>query len=198
MERGGDLGQGRVMRRSIRIGLLLLLAGVGGCMTPETSHKLTWRTLSKGLTSGVAGPRRVVVREEAAFLKLWAEHAAESPRMALPPKVDFGREMVVVVVMGEKPTGGYLTDVVDAEIKGRRLRVLVGEREPSPGQLQIQAKTQPYVMVALPAVRAAVDFRTVRQSDRPRAGAAPASNQAPRKVDRVPANATRSPRGAQQ
>src|SRR5690606_25434349 len=127
-------------------------------------HSFAWRSLSKGLISGLNTPRRLVIRDEASYYKVWAEHAAESNRVALPPHVDFPREMVIVVAMGTRPTGGYLIEVVDVQVRGRSLHVLVGEREPSPGTLQIQHETQPYQFIALPMVAGRVEFRTVHEA----------------------------------
>lgn len=153
-----------------RPGFTLIFAALllAGCAIPTTGHKLTWRTLSRGLTSGLTTPRQEVLREESEYLKLWAEHAADIARTALPPAVDFPREMVVVVALGNRPTGGYLVEVVDAEVRGRTLRLLVGERAPQPGTLQIQQVTQPYQIIALPSVAARTQFRTVQEAGRAR------------------------------
>jgi hypothetical protein len=109
--------------------------------------------------------------------------------------------------MGERPTGGYVTEVVDVELRGRTLRVLVGEREPRPGTMQIQARTQPFAFVALPAMTAHVQFRTVEEthpfgvprSSRPgsevREEAPPASDPGVSR-SRAPVNPVESPRGA--
>ena len=149
------------------LGWLAVLIVAGGCASPVSGHKMSWRTLSRGLTSGLSEPRRKVIRAEVDFLKLWAEHACDVNRPALPPSVDFEKEMVVVVAMGTRPTGGYLTEVVDVELKGRKLKVLVGEREPSPGMVQVQRVTQPFQFVALPIVTGRVEFRTVREAAKP-------------------------------
>lgn len=117
----------------------------------------------EGFGQGLEASERRVVRTEAEYYALWAAHAADSTRVALPPPVDFEREMVLVVALGERPTGGYVVDVVDVELRGRTLRVLTGEREPRPGTFQVQQPTQPYVMVALPAMVARVEFRKVRE-----------------------------------
>jgi hypothetical protein len=146
---------------------MAVLVLAGGCASPVSGHKISWRTLSRGLTSGLSEPRREVIREEIEFLKLWAEHASDVNRPAFPPEVDFEKEMVVVVAMGNRPTGGYLTEVVDMELKGRKLKVLVGEREPVPGVIQVQRATQPFQFVALPVLTGRIEFRTVREAARP-------------------------------
>jgi len=105
-----------------------------------------------------------VIRGEAAYFKLWADLAADSPRAVLPPTVDFTKEMVIAIAMGSRPTGGFLTEVVDIELHGRTARVLVSERAPQPGVLQIQVPTQPYHFIALPALNARVEFRFVDEA----------------------------------
>ncbi|MCC6234066.1 MAG: protease complex subunit PrcB family protein [Verrucomicrobiales bacterium] len=152
------------LRAFAGLGLAALLVGLGtGCASRTPPHKLTWRSVSRGVTSGLDQPRREVIRTEAEYYRLWASHAATLQRMALPPHVDFTREMVVVVALGNRPTGGYFVDVVDLELQKSTLRVLVSEREPRPGLLQMQQVTQPYQIVALPIVQARVEFKTVRE-----------------------------------
>ncbi len=125
---------------------------------------MSWRTLSRGLTSSLEKPHRAVIRDEAEFLKLWAEHAVDVNRPALPPKVDFENEMVIAVAMGNRPTGGYLVEIVDVQLKGRALKVLVAEQLPARGVIQVQRVTQPFQFIALPIVTGRVDFRTVRKA----------------------------------
>lgn len=180
-----------------------LALAAGGCTTPASGHKLSWRTLSRGLTSGLQEPRRLVLRDEAAYLRVWAEHAADVNRPALPPNVDFSREMVVLLALGTRPTGGYLVEVVDVELRGRTLRVLVAEREPQPGSLQIQQLTQPYQFIALPTVASHVRFHTVRESGaaarsrKARPGEeGPRESESPRSAPSKPVTPLRSPRGA--
>ncbi len=143
--------------------LALALVGGTGCAAPDPGYKLTWRTISRGVISGIETPMREVIRTEAEYLRLWATHAAPLQRTALPPRVDFSREMVVVTALGTRPTGGYFVDIVDLELSRNTLRVLVSEREPRPGMLQVQQLTQPYQMVALPVVNARVEFKSVRE-----------------------------------
>lgn len=174
------------------------LAGSGCRVTRPEGHKLVWRTLSRGLISGLTEPRRQVIREEGEWYRLWSEHAAEVNRVALPPPISFASEMVIVVAMGERPTGGYLVDVVDVELTGRTLKVLVGERQPRPGTIQIQQITQPYIFVALPAIRGRVEFRTVAMDD-PRDMRGADAGGKPRARRRTVPNAgapLESPRGA--
>lgn len=197
MATAGDSRQvGPVHPKSI-VGWMGVLLAVCGCVATP-GRKLTWRTLSRGLTSGLTEARRDVVRDEVSFLKLWAEHSAELNRPALPPTVDFQKDMVVVVAMGGRPTGGFLTEIVDVELRGKTLNVLVGEKSPLPGSVQVQIATQPYVMVALPAIAGRVEFRTVREATRPRKRreAGEATERPSSQATGSSAEPVRSPRGS--
>ncbi|MDR1726441.1 MAG: protease complex subunit PrcB family protein [Acidobacteriota bacterium] len=70
-------------------------------------------------------------------------------RDAAPPEVDFDRYGVLLVRMGEKPTGGYglrlLSDV--AGVDGRTATVPIEWREPAPGSVTTQAITSPRLLV---------------------------------------------------
>lgn len=155
---------GATITRRVFIGLLLAVLPACSSSSPNPGHKLTWRTISRGLTGGLVHRGQYVIRDETAYFKLWADLTADSPRAALPPPVDFTKEMVIAIAMGSRPTGGYHTEVVDIELRGRTAHVLVSERTPRPGELQIQVTTHPYHFVVLPALRARVDFRFVDEA----------------------------------
>jgi PrcB C-terminal len=74
---------------------------------PLSFVRLRPEPLSLTYYSGVRRPLRAVVRDSASWQQTWAEiWQGHSPVPALP-SVDFQREMVIVVALGEKPTGGY-------------------------------------------------------------------------------------------
>jgi hypothetical protein len=156
-----DPAPARAQRFASALAVLLLVLGGTGCTSSPPPHKFTWRTLSRGLTSGLTESRRLVIRDQVSYFKLWTEHAVNLGRPALPPTVDFNQEMVVVVALGNQPTGGHFVEVVDAQLRGRSLIVFVGERHPQPGVMQMQMATQPYQFIALPALAGRVEFRTV-------------------------------------
>lgn len=73
-------------------------------------------TKFEGQRSGIREARFVGVTDGASWEKLWREHDAQAP----VPAVDFSRESVVAVFLGERPTGGVkielavLADPLDA------------------------------------------------------------------------------------
>lgn len=81
--------------RAVLAGLILVGSGASGARA--------WDGFS-GLDTGIRCRRFVVVRDQAQWSSLWAEHSAGAARPA--PAVDFSREMVVAVFLGERPSGG--------------------------------------------------------------------------------------------
>lgn len=88
-----------------------------------------------------------------------------SLRMNPPPApaVDFSREGVVLVGMGQRPSAGYgLSLAGDVTVQDGVLAVRVDWREPAPGHLQAQVVTSPCLLLKVPAV----DFTHLRVMDR--------------------------------
>ncbi len=66
------------------------------------------RTIDRGLDSQVDTARQATVRTAAEWDALWRLHGGERAR----PAVDFGKEMVVAVFMGSRPTAGFSVEIV--------------------------------------------------------------------------------------
>ena len=109
------------------------------------------RTIEKGDQSNVEDAKRVLVRTDAEWAKLWQQHAPDRPR----PVVDLSKEMVVGVFMGSRPNAGFSTAIVSATEGGGALMVRYTETKPSAGAISAQVLTFPFHIVAIPKVSAA-------------------------------------------
>ncbi len=86
---------------------------------------------------------------------LWNAHAPAAP----VPIVDFGREMVVGVFLGTRPTGGYSVEVATIEPKGSETVVTYRVEEPGRDALVTQALTSPVHLVRLSTRKGQVRFK---------------------------------------
>jgi hypothetical protein len=68
--------------------------------------------------------------------------------------VAFGSEQVVIVALGEQPTGGYWVRIDGLQQVGDTLYVQGTANRPAPDALVTQALTYPYAAVTIPAVDA--------------------------------------------
>lgn len=72
-------------------------------------------------------------------------------RPIAPLEIDFAEYGVLVVWMGQMPTGGYALELMaeTAEIKNQTALVPVRWIEPKKGSLTVQIITNPYLMIRL-------------------------------------------------
>ncbi len=99
--------------------------------------------------SGFAEPLRQVVRDTVEWRRVWGRiYAGVDPAPPLP-SIDFAHEIVLVVALGERRSGGYGIAVDEVRLAGDRLRVQVRLDCPSPGVMTTMALTQPVQAVRL-------------------------------------------------
>ena len=113
--------------------------------------QVSFDTVSKGNRSAVREPLEAVARNQADWKALWQKHVPTEPNSAALPAIDFSREIVIAVFLGEKPTGGHDIEITRMERSDDRLLVSFIERRPPPGSLVTQAFTQPFHIVKVAA-----------------------------------------------
>jgi PrcB C-terminal len=118
----------------------------------ETSGKVETRlsiaTVEKGYRSGIRESLQTVIRNRDEWNAFWKRHSTDT-NPALAPIVNFDREMVVGIFLGEKSTGGYEVEIVRAERRDSSLYFYYREESPPPGAMATQALTQPFHLVKI-------------------------------------------------
>lgn len=111
-----------------------------------------------GQQSNAVEAQTVVIRDAVAWQKfsndLFATGAMASP-------VDFGQNMVVAVLLGRKPVGGYSVMITSATLINDRLTVNYRMTCPQPGDVVIQTITSPYAIAVVPVSSLPVAFRDI-------------------------------------
>jgi protease stability complex PrcB-like protein len=115
----------------------------------ELGTRLSTATVEKGYRSGVREPLQVVIRNQDEWNAFWKRHFFTSTNPPPAPIIDFNREMVVGIFLGEKRTGGYEVEIVRAERSDSALYFYYREKSPPPGAMVTQALTQPFHLVKL-------------------------------------------------
>lgn len=75
---------------------------------------------------------------------MWQQVRREPPRA-----LDVGREVGIAVFLGERATGGYSVDVVEARVQGANYVVTFRETAPRPGDMTTQALTTPWTIAVV-------------------------------------------------
>jgi hypothetical protein len=112
--------------------------------------------LSTTAFSGLEESARVVVRDATEWER-YREPLAGGPA-AGSPAVDFATEMVIVVAMGRRPTGGYSIEVDSVVSSDASLLVAVTETAPGRTCMTTQAFTAPAAAVRVPRFEGPVRF----------------------------------------
>jgi hypothetical protein len=141
-----------VRSRAAAIGLTVAIAAVGTsgrqlqpAEQPESAIVL--RELDRGNRSQIREARQAVVRGEDEWARLWQLHAPTRPR----PPVDFSREIVAGVFLGNQPTAGFAVEIADARLENGTAVLRFRSRRPASDAMTAQMLTSPYHLVALPS-----------------------------------------------
>ncbi len=131
--------------------------------TPVTLTRFRAESFAYAFNSGITAAMTLVVRDPVAWSQLWESiHAFEDSAPPLP-EVDFSREMVVAVGLGNRSSGGY--DVLLARAVGDEsgLRIEVVETRPGQGCATTLAMTQPVDLARTPRREGPVQFITTQR-----------------------------------
>lgn len=134
-------------------GLLLSVLHVTAADSPKI------RNIAKGGFSGIQQETEVVVTNSTQWADLWKKHSARKVPAAPAPEIDFDKESVLFVALGQKRSGGYAVEIADLKKVAEKTEVLVKTRAPRPGGMQIQALTAPFHIVAVPKISGPVKFK---------------------------------------
>jgi PrcB C-terminal len=117
---------------------------------PQTSGPVEFESLVRQEQTGLVEPEQRVIRTEQAWSEAWKQimtYRIPAPEL---PAVDFERDMVVLVALGERPTAGYAVEVVSIQRDGAFLRVVARETKPSADMAQATVLTHPVHAVRVP------------------------------------------------
>jgi hypothetical protein len=129
------------------LGFILLLLCQLAC--PSRADPLLFRTLAKGAFSGIQDFKQEVIKDKATWEQLWAAHLGHARGATNLPLVDFSKEMVVAVTMGQQHTAGYAIEISRIEPAGTNLAISVTRSLPAPGSMALQVLTAPFHFAAV-------------------------------------------------
>lgn len=156
-------------RLPILLTALCLLVVFGGCDSitgatdgePDFSVELATETLDTGavgieeIDQGQYGDikegTQEVLRDEDAYASFWKQLHANQASVPDRPEVNFDTQIVVAVVLGQRPTGGYGVGIDEAlsTESGEQIQVRFTEAVPGDECGTIQVLTSPYVLATV-------------------------------------------------
>lgn len=152
--------------RTILLGLLL--AGCAGDGATAVDHGLGQRlavvtpgtggtVLATSFASIPAQDR--VIRDSNAWQSLWTEAFRQQQPVPQTPAVDFSRDMVLLVAIGSRPSGGYAVSIDSVVQYQGGLVVEATERMPGRSCITTAVLTSPAVGIRVPIATGEIRFR---------------------------------------
>ncbi len=125
---------------------------------PANGSLLATETVSSGVFSGVSAAQKVVVKDKAAWARLWSDTHKNSTSAPALPDVDFDSNMVIGVYQGDVPNGCHYTRITKVAVAGDKLVVNHSDHDDLRAMTCIQAISSPYHLVTTKRSDAAVEF----------------------------------------
>ncbi|MDD5686859.1 MAG: protease complex subunit PrcB family protein [Elusimicrobia bacterium] len=96
--------------------------------------------------SGIKTKKSLVIKTQKEWQALWETHTGKTGSI---PEIDFNKEIVIAVFMGEQKTGGYGIQISEIEETDSNIYIETVETVPSPNTTVTQQLTQPYHIVVI-------------------------------------------------
>ncbi|MBX9877971.1 MAG: protease complex subunit PrcB family protein [Candidatus Obscuribacterales bacterium] len=112
------------------------------------NKEVSFSNLQQGSRSQITETGAHTIRNKADWQKFWERHSLNRQDA---PKVDFRRNLVVGIFLGQQRTGGYSIEVDRIEDTGYDL--LIYTKTTGPEGLTIQSFTQPFCFITMKKIK---------------------------------------------
>jgi len=133
-------------------------------MTEKSVKSLEFTTIERGFFSGFTEKKNWVIKTQEQWTELWNVHTLTRIPHPAPPAVNFEKEMVLAVFIGQRPTGGFAAEITKIKKYGNELIVFFTEVKPAPDALVTQVLTQPYHIIKIEKNSLPVKFKKVEEN----------------------------------
>lgn len=114
----------------------------------SSSTQSLFEVLSESQYQGREEEAFEVVKEEASLIALYQSINNEDV-----PKIDFTKQRVVAVFLGQRNSGGYAIKIKNVTEKGDKIYVEIEKISPKPGENATMAITNPYSIAKINSVK---------------------------------------------
>jgi hypothetical protein len=116
---------------------------------PPAGTTITYETVARDNLSGVTARQTVVIKDQAAWDKLWSQHIAGRTPVPAAPKVDFTRKMLVALFAGEYGNACHSLAVARVAAGATRLEIEVDEHDVTTVAICTPVVSHPMQIVAV-------------------------------------------------
>lgn len=119
----------------------------------ETTKKapgVTYTILASGAQSGIAEPMDTIITTEAELDTLWQKHYSYLGVTPETPNIDFKKDVVIGIFLGNQPTTGYWIRMDSLYVNGdQEIVAITMNSGPDSNTVVIDMVTQPFVIASI-------------------------------------------------
>lgn len=123
-----------------------------------SNARISYKTLEQGFNSGVTNSRNLVIKDQTSWTSLWQEHNKSNATM---PNVDFSRNIVIALFIGQRSSGCYAIEDVTIWRSVGKIQVTHHERNPGPTIDCAMSLTTPFILIEIPRSEEPVEFQSI-------------------------------------
>jgi hypothetical protein len=149
--------------KNILFMLTLVLVAVlyTGCSNSGSDEtKVPSEIVLDGMYSAVEDKREVLITNNEQFQSLMNEIYKDMDQMPRFPVVDFTKNSVVAVFIGQRSNGGFMVTIDSITEGSKFVNVNIIETTPGPNCMTTQALTRPFAIVKIPKTDKKPVFKT--------------------------------------
>jgi hypothetical protein len=138
---------GVVLLSTIVVGSIFILG-----MTNQpiiTDSDIAFLDIDNGFYCGVVERLNYTINDRTSWQNLWNDIYSTCSSIPDLPEVNFSTDFILAVFQGERPTGGFVTNITQIDLTEDGYIVYVDELHPGPNCGVTQALTQPYHIVKI-------------------------------------------------
>src|SRR4051812_8691506 len=105
-----------------KLQVCLLLCG-SAILFAEDASSGRFKVIAKGALSGIQEPKQLLITNATQWAEIWQKHSVRNEPKPPLPEIDFSKQSVLFVALGQKRTGGYAVAITDLQKKGEKTEV---------------------------------------------------------------------------
>ena len=126
----------------------------------QKNNNVEFKTIKKGQYCGIEKAGNLVITSNEEWKKTWEGLFMEvEPEVPELPNVDFNKNQVIAVFMGQKGSGGYSVEITGVYEYEDKVIVNVLRKTPSADAMVSQAMTQPFHIILIPMINKQIIFK---------------------------------------
>ncbi len=123
-----------------------------------SAQTIPFQNLVSGQYSGLTEKTYQLINSQEELNSVWQEiYSIQIPPPPVPA-VNFSKNSILLVALGEQKTSGYSIEIVKIEATSKEARVYLNLIFPSQASILLPALTQPFMLVKTPKINKAVQF----------------------------------------